>query len=277
MTERFARLRLKRVVLWPIAGLLAVVVIGLLPPRLGGGTMMTAAAYVFYLLFFLAALMACRAAGIDPREVIGPAPVGTRPWLKATVLTPLLLSFSAVALVLTLAAGEHLIPGWSADPPGGEGPEILARLGPAQRTLLALNITLLGPFAEEFVFRGLLLRRWLETRGFWPALLGSSAIFALLHPPSWVGAFAFGVVMGILYLWSGSLLLPVLAHVLNNALVVMVVTTVESPATPSPESKEVLSGADQWTWLLIGLMVLGSLIARVTLPMIRQIRARHAG
>ncbi len=279
MTERFAQLRLRRVVLWPIAALIAVVVLAMLPPRVNAGTAMTAAAYVFYLTFLLAALVACRAAGIAPREIVGPPPSGSRPWITTTILTPLLLTFSAVGLVLTLGAGEKLLPGLTPDDLGGGAvrPDFLARLGETHRVLLALNITLLGPFAEEFVFRGLLLRRWLATRGLWPALLGSSAIFALLHPPSWIGSFTFGVVMGVLYLWSGSLLLPVLAHVLNNALVTMVLVAAESAPSGRKENERALDSGAEWAVLLIALVVVGSLIASLLLPMIRQVRERHAG
>jgi membrane protease YdiL (CAAX protease family) len=277
MTERFARLRLKRVVFWPVATLVVLFLIALIPPRPSGGTTITAAAYVFYLVLLLAALTACRIAGISPAEVVGPVPTGPRPWLTATFLTPLLLLFSAVGLILTLAAGESVLPGWTSDQMSrGEERDILSRLERTHRILLALNITLLGPFVEEFVFRGMLLRRWFETRGLWPALLGSSAIFALLHPPSWIGSFTFGVVMGILYLWSKSLLLPVLAHVLNNALVTLVLLRAEGAAdTPKPQER-VLDGSGEWMVTAAMLVIIGALIVSVTTPLVRQVREQTA-
>jgi hypothetical protein len=133
----------------------------------------------------------------------------------------LLVVLGGLALWGTVALAGAVAPGWAAERmPARGAPGLLSRFGPAHRLLLGVSIVAVGPAVEEFVFRGLLLRRWVATRGLWPGVLGSAAVFALLHPPMWVGSFVFGVALGLLYLGSRSLVPSVLAHILHNGLVV---------------------------------------------------------
>jgi membrane protease YdiL (CAAX protease family) len=80
-------------------------------------------------------------------------------------------------------------------------------------------IALLAGLGEELLFRGLLqegLAGWL---GPWPALAAASVLFGLLHPmtPAYaVLAVLAGVYLGWLYLATGNLLVPVLAHALYD-------------------------------------------------------------
>jgi len=96
---------------------------------------------------------------------------------------------------------------------------------------LALNflVTLVGagllaPVAEEFYFRGL-IHRWFSARfGLWPAVLISSAIFALGHADS-IGvvasSFVLGLVLAAVYDRSRSLWLSIAVHATNNCLAVI--------------------------------------------------------
>lgn len=57
----------------------------------------------------------------------------------------------------------------------------LSHPGPLSITVLALTAVVLAPVAEEFMFRGLLLRTFLRRLSFWPAALLSTALFGLFH------------------------------------------------------------------------------------------------
>lgn len=70
-----------------------------------------------------------------------------------------------------------------------------------------------------FLFRGVLLQKWTVKWGLVPGLLVSSVVFGILHL-NFVGLSVFGLIMGLLYLQTGSLLIPILAHALNNAIAV---------------------------------------------------------
>ncbi len=101
--------------------------------------------------------------------------------------------------------------------------DLIAPSGP-----LALNfvVTLVGagllaPVAEELYFRGLLYP-WFRSRfSFWPAVLASSAVFALGHADSLgvvASSFVLGVLLAAIYDRSRSLWLTIAVHAANNSL-----------------------------------------------------------
>lgn len=74
---------------------------------------------------------------------------------------------------------------------------------------------LVGPFAEEVIFRGILygaLRRW----GVAAALGASTAVFALLHGGGGFTQIAGGLLFGLAYEREGKLMAPVAVHALGN-------------------------------------------------------------
>jgi membrane protease YdiL (CAAX protease family) len=273
--DRFAHLRMKGLIGWPILALSIVVIVAFMPPRSHVETTLTAAAYAFYLTLFAAAVRACNRANVSLSEIFGPFPRESRAWIIAAGLAPLLLFFAAVAVVTTLSFAQTFAPAWTAEQVRDreKADFFIERLGAIQMTLLVLMVTVIAPIVEEIVFRGMLMRRWIAKRGFWTGLLGSAALFAVLHPPDWIGSFAFSVVAGILYLWSRSLLLPIFVHVLNNAAVTLVIA-LGSRERSTPDD-DVLIGSDrmEWTVFLVFLLVLGSIIAAIVRPLLRQIRA----
>jgi CAAX protease family protein len=273
MDERFARLRFARLILWPIAAGGLVIASRFLLPRPSFGALATAVAYAFYGAIGAAALTACRRAGIPPSEVVGKAPTNPRVWLTAAILAPLILSFSAVALMLTMSLAQLVAPGWAAHQAERNSVDIVARIGTTYRIPLLMIAVVFAPMIEEFVFRGMLLKRWAATRGLWTGILGSAAVFAFLHPPTWGGAFVFGIVAGILYLWSQSLLAPILMHVLNNSFVALALTMGDR-ATDRQTPATFAVGASTWIVSAVMLLILGGAIAAVVRPLMRQIRER---
>jgi membrane protease YdiL (CAAX protease family) len=83
--------------------------------------------------------------------------------------------------------------------------------------LMLFAVVVVAPVAEEFIFRGILLHRWGLKWGVRTAMVMTSVLFGLLHS-NLIGLFMFGVVMTLLYLTTRSLLVPMVAHALNNAL-----------------------------------------------------------
>lgn len=82
-----------------------------------------------------------------------------------------------------------------------------------------LGIVLVGPFTEELVFRMGIQRHLVRHRMRpWVAILLTALIFGAIHgnPAQIPGAVAFGVVLGWLYWRSGTIWMPVAAHVFNN-------------------------------------------------------------
>ncbi|MGA3035933.1 MAG: CPBP family intramembrane glutamic endopeptidase [Vulcanimicrobiaceae bacterium] len=79
-----------------------------------------------------------------------------------------------------------------------------------------------APFAEEFLFRGLLFRALDREWGGWRAVLGSAAFFASYHPvTAWIPVGILGAVNALMFKRTGWLTTAVIAHMVYNAVVVL--------------------------------------------------------
>ena len=97
--------------------------------------------------------------------------------------------------------------------------EPLLRFSSQQDLLFAcLTVSILVPIFEEFLFRGVILSRFMN----WFSMIGALAIMALcfgfLHGVDFLGATIFGFLCGMLYLKFENIWAPILVHLLNNAL-----------------------------------------------------------
>ena len=78
----------------------------------------------------------------------------------------------------------------------------------------------MAPFAEEFLFRGLLYRALDREWGGWRAIIGAGAFFAMYHPAlSWPPVAALGMLNALLFKGSGRLWPAIAAHMAYNAVV----------------------------------------------------------
>jgi membrane protease YdiL (CAAX protease family) len=79
-----------------------------------------------------------------------------------------------------------------------------------------------APFAEEYLFRGLLFRALDREWGGWKAILGSAAFFAIYHPPlAWLPVFLLATANCFLFKKTGRLAPAVALHMLYNAVVTL--------------------------------------------------------
>jgi membrane protease YdiL (CAAX protease family) len=100
-----------------------------------------------------------------------------------------------------------------------------SQLGVLGTALFVVDVVLLGPFAEETLFRGFLLPRLAAQWGETTALVMSSLIFALFHPhygPYMALVFFYGWIFGWARLRSGGLAAPVGLHMALNGFVTVV-------------------------------------------------------
>jgi hypothetical protein len=92
---------------------------------------------------------------------------------------------------------------------------------PYLRISYAIMAVGFAPFAEEYLFRGLLFRALDREWGGWPAILGSAAFFAIYHPPlSWIPVGLLGIVNAVLFKKTGRLAPAVVLHMVYNLVVV---------------------------------------------------------
>lgn len=92
-------------------------------------------------------------------------------------------------------------------------------LSPAGLVRLIAISWIVGPVVEELVFRGFLYRAWERQWGWIPALVLTSACFALFHPTHMVSAFLGSVVFVCLLRRTGTLRASILTHMAFNFLI----------------------------------------------------------
>jgi membrane protease YdiL (CAAX protease family) len=79
-----------------------------------------------------------------------------------------------------------------------------------------------APWAEEYLFRGVLYRALDREWGGWKAVVGSAAFFATYHQPlAWPPVFALGVANALLFKRTRRLMPCVVLHMAYNAVVLM--------------------------------------------------------
>lgn len=114
------------------------------------------------------------------------------------------------------------------------------------------TIAILAPVVEEFMFRGVLLKRMIGKTSVWGGILISSLLFGILHLDI-IGAFLFGVVASLLYLRTNNLLLPILLHIINNSLAAAAMFL----APTWPESIAIFNLADVYSKAAPNAVILG--------------------
>jgi membrane protease YdiL (CAAX protease family) len=93
---------------------------------------------------------------------------------------------------------------------------------PDLRTSYAFIAIAFAPFAEEFLFRGLLFRALDREWGGWRAILGSAAFFAIYHPLlSWLPVGLLGAANALIFKKTGRLAPAVILHMVYNTVVVL--------------------------------------------------------
>ncbi|MCQ2073903.1 MAG: CPBP family intramembrane metalloprotease [Bacteroidaceae bacterium] len=90
----------------------------------------------------------------------------------------------------------------------------------AKSTPAAISMALLGPIIEEIVFRRVIVSDVMKMSGKpWIAVTVSAALFGLIHinPAQMVFAFMVGLILGWVYIRTGSLLPCLIGHIINNS------------------------------------------------------------
>ncbi len=144
-------------------------------------------------------------------------------------------------------------------------PEFLAHLAESipddtLGTILAMAaVGVAAPVAEELVFRGLLFRLARDRWG-WPrAMVLTALFFGVMHFQPWslFGVVGLGVLLAVLYQWTGSLVAPMVAHGVHNA-VSMALLLRWDRTTGQPDS--VVSGPLQWVLVAVSIALLALLL-----------------
>jgi membrane protease YdiL (CAAX protease family) len=196
-----------------LAGLLVGAYRALAPPELGRVGLLAVGGLGLYGGLILVAYVRGVRTGLM-RDALAEEGVGVKQVVEAVrdgvVGTMALLLVSAVSGLVMRAVGvenpqrESL--GWVRE---GSSLEIV---------LAGIGIVLVAPIVEEVFFRGYVFRGYLAAKDARTAFIGSALLWSVIHGlPALIPAlFVMGLILAYLYRRSGTLLAPVVAHILNN-------------------------------------------------------------
>lgn len=142
---------------------------------------------------------------------------GFRPYLFAAGMWLIGLSMLIVWMQVLIWLGvDFLVPPDTAQ-------KVLDEAG-GSIVITILLVGIAGPIAEEVFFRGFVLTGLLKRFGVRRALLFSSLLFGLFHidPGAIVPTFALGLILGWVYLKTGSVWPAMFAHGLHNTVAVLI-------------------------------------------------------
>ena len=224
-THPFIYLKARHVLLWGFLLSLGLgLVLGLMSPSLPVALKDPAMGLLQYILIFglttLWVLGRFQQLGVKLRHVVGHVPPSYH-WLRTLSLVLALITFSAGSFLLSFYGLSLVAPQFV------EKILVNLQLSSSQtqlpelhRFLTVLTLVVVAPVTEELIFRGVLLQRWAEKWGIRTALMASSLLFGLCHA-NVLGLSVFGLIMGVLYVQTRTLLVPIACHALNNFLVLL--------------------------------------------------------
>lgn len=192
------------------------------------------------------------------KYVIGDLPQNNN-WLWLGWLVPVAIVFSLSAFIVLFYLLSLVAPDFVeqllrsvADTPTVENSNSFA-----SNLLTITAFCLVAPVTEEFIFRGIVLQRWATKWGIRAGLLSSSVLFGFLHPQNPIGISLLGIILGVLYIKTRSLIVPIAFHALNNILAVST-QFLPSDSSSSKPAESLQNLIDYW-WL-------GLLLMAISLP-----------
>jgi uncharacterized protein len=201
----------------------------------------------------------CQQLQINVSEVIGKLPTRV-PWLRMIGLTVSVLTFSIGSGLVFLSLLSYIFPSLiTVLTQSSNIGDLPASAALADKVGLFLVLVVFAPLTEEFLFRGIILNRWSQKWGVTKSLLASSLFFGFLHANP-IGLSMFGLVMGLLYLRTKTLWIPVICHALNNLPVFLLSVTSQTDTTGT-RPDQVLTSLRMAGWF-------GALLLAISLPIL---------
>ena len=131
-------------------------------------------------------------------------------------------------------------------------------------------LVIVAPLTEELLFRGIILRGLLNWHRPTAAVVLSALLFALMHCNPWqfFSPLCLGLLLGWIYVRSGSLLLCVCGHALSNGFSILAtLLPVEIPGMTGSPDFTIVAFQPWWFDLAgLGLLLLGLWILRKATP-----------
>jgi membrane protease YdiL (CAAX protease family) len=184
-------------------------------------------------------------------------------------IAALILSLPSITLIAEINQNLHLPEAFSAIEKALRDAEKLAEAltmlfvnidTPADIALSFFAIAVIPAIGEEIIFRGFFQRELIQqTKKTHLSIWITACVFSFIHF-QFLGFFPrvlLGALLGYMYVWSGSLLVPILMHFVNNALtLVLLITYKNGYSNFNPDSSEEIPYVFVFLTLLICIGIL---------------------
>lgn len=122
-----------------------------------------------------------------------------------------------------------------------------------------LTTVVAAPLLEEILFRGIIQQEISNSYGKVRGVVMAAAVFGIVHiiPQQVINAFFIGIILGYIYIKSGSLTPAILIHAVNNAISYIFMQLFGDKFTFTRD----LFGNQGWYWVLYGLCCLIFIVA----------------
>jgi uncharacterized protein len=217
--------------------------------------------------FCLLILQRCHKLKISSREIIGKLPPNIK-WLRLIGLMLAVLGFSVGSALVCFSLLSSINPEFVQKIfSSNQGLKIQPSDLFVKKALSFLTIVIIAPITEEFIFRGIILNRWSEKWNVSTALIASSLFFGCLHIHP-IGLSMFGLIMGLLYIQTKTLWIPIACHAFNNLIAFTAMSFSQPKATNSAAYSTKWLQSMQFGWFAGAVILAISLI--FLWPFIRQ-------
>lgn len=120
----------------------------------------------------------------------------------------------------------------------------------------AIGASFIGPIAEEFIFRGVILNRLKMKMGIKKAIILSSILFGMIHLElGIISAAVFGICMSLIYLKTKNIFVTSTIHMINN-FIVSAVQVISFLMTKGAAQKSITINDFNLYWLVFGILSL---------------------
>ncbi len=120
-------------------------------------------------------------------------------------------------------------------------------------------IAILPALGEELFFRGIVQRIFIDwTKSPWLGIFIAAFLFSFMHLQfyGFFPRFYLGFIFGVIYYWSGSIWLPILAHFINNAAAVILLF-IYGQETVGKNIDAIGTKEGNWYYIVISILFVG--------------------
>lgn len=220
LEEYLSNFKIRYLLAWIVVPFILAVILSLLERRglVNESTKVVLTEYATMILPLLFIGISLKRFGLGLKSLIGkPKEKTSKVHFVLNIISEILFSIGTLIIVGYIL--QSIIPSTDLSPMSeAEETRTLAVMG----IHMYLIACILAPITEEILFRGLLLNRLKSKYGVNKALVVSSIVFALVHFDIGIaGRVLFGLITGIMYLNTKSLLPSILFHIFANSLLLL--------------------------------------------------------